>query len=448
MGGQRLPRRMIPKGEIEMGNAVLDVSLVFGALMLVGAPMAYCMVLTAGVYFFVLNPLIPLTVIAQTSIGMIAESFTLLAVPLFLLAGDLLNACGMTERLVSFAVALTSSIRGGVGHAVVVANIIMAGMSGSATADAAGIGAMMIPALQKAKFHPATAAALCASASVIGPIIPPSIPMVIYASLAGVSLGRLMLAGFIPGIIMGLFLMAGLYLSPESASVTRVRFNLRGVLRTGRDAILAIIMPFIILGGMFSGVYTPTEGAAMAVAYALLIGILVYHTLTPRVIFGSLRNTARITGAIMFIVATANVLSWILTAEDFGGIFKSLFTGLRSSPGLTLLTVAAVILFLGCFLESAAILVIMTPFLAPVGLAAGIDPIHFGLVFVFATLVGVITPPVGMSMFVTCSIAGISVPQFSRAVWRPLLALLICLLVLSLWPDLTLFVPNLVMGKP
>ena len=431
-----------------MGNAVLDIGIVFLALMLAGVPMAYCLVLTAATYFYFLNPLVPITVIAQTSIAMISESFTLLAVPLFLLAGELLNACGMTERLVSFAVAVTGNIRGGIGHAVVVANIIMAGMSGSATADAAAIGSMMIPALQKAKFRTAAATALCASAAVIGPIIPPSIPMVIYSSLSGVSLGRLMLAGFIPGLIMGLFLMVGLYLSPESAYVTRVRFDLRGALRTGRDAILAILMPFIILGGMFSGVYTPTEGAAMAVAYALLIGVLVYHTLTPRVIFRSLRHTARITGAILFIVATANTLSWVLTAENVGGMFSALFAPLQGSPGLTMLAVVAILLFLGCFMESAAILVVVTPFLAPVALKAGIDPVHFGLVFVLATLIGVITPPVGMAMFVTCSIAGITVPQFCRAVWRPLLALLFSLLVVSLWPGLVLFLPNLVMGKP
>jgi len=428
-------------------NTILYIFLIFLVLVLASVPMAYSMLLTAAAYFFFINPLVPATVIPQMSVGMISESFTLLAVPLFLLAGDLLNSCGMTERLVNFAVAVVGHIRGGIGHAVVVANIIMAGMSGSATADAAGIGSMMIPALKQAKFRPSTAAALCASAATIGPIIPPSIPMVLYSSMSGVSLGRLLLAGIIPGLVMGFFLMIDLFLSAESARTARAPFSWRRVLTTGRDAVLAIIMPVIILGGMFTGVYTPTEGAAVAVAYAMLIGALVYQTLTPAVIFRSLRRTSVITGAVMFIVAAANTLSWILTVEHAGDAVMQMLRPVQTSPQLTLLSIVALLLILGCFMEGAAILVLMTPVLAPVALKVGIDPVHFGLVFVLAVMIGLITPPVGMTMFVTANIAHVSVGEFAKAVWRPFLALTAACLVVALWPGLVLFIPNLVMGK-
>jgi tripartite ATP-independent transporter DctM subunit len=246
---------------------------------------------------------------------------------------------------------------------------------------------------------------------------------------------------------MGFFLMIDLFLSAESARTARAPFSWRRVLTTGRDAVLAIIMPVIILGGMFTGVYTPTEGAAVAVAYAMLIGALVYQTLTPAVIFRSLRRTSVITGAVMFIVAAANTLSWILTVEHAGDAVMQMLRPVQTSPQLTLLSIVALLLILGCFMEGAAILVLMTPVLAPVALKVGIDPVHFGLVFVLAVMIGLITPPVGMTMFVTANIAHVSVGEFAKAVWRPFLALTAACLVVALWPGLVLFIPNLVMGK-
>ena len=241
-----------------MESVLLLLGVIFLALIFLGIPVAYAMILTAAAHFYVLSPGLSPTVIAQRPVGLISESFTLLAVPLFLLAGNLLNACGMTARLVAFSVALVGHVRGGLGHAVVVANVIMAGMSGSATADAAGIGSIMIPSLIRAGFSPRAAAALTASAATLGPIIPPSVAMVLYASLSNVSLGRLLLAGFLPGFVMALFLMVDLWLSRESQGVARTRFEWRRLLTTARDAILALIMPAIILGGMFGGEEIPS----------------------------------------------------------------------------------------------------------------------------------------------------------------------------------------------
>jgi tripartite ATP-independent transporter DctM subunit len=430
-----------------MDNPALVLGIVFLILIFLSIPVTYAMILTAATYLYVLSPGIPATVIPQKAIGIISESFTLLAIPLFLLAGSLMNASGMTGRLVAFAVALVGHIRGGLGHAVIVSNVVMSGMSGSATADAAGIGKIMIPALRTAGFRAATAAALNSSAATIGPIIPPSIAMVVYASLSGVSVGRLLLAGAVPGLIMALFLMMVLFLSRESAGVARQPFNWRRLLATARDAVLALILPAIILGGMFQGIYTPTEGAAVAVAYALLIGVVVYRTLTPALIYRSLAESARATGAVLLVVATASAVSWILAAERAGLMLKELFLPFQGTPELTLLVIAGVTLLLGTAMEETTMLVLMTPVLAPVVAQAGIDPVHFGLVFVLATMLGLITPPVGITMFISCQIAGVTVNEFTQAVWRPFLALVAALVVVALWPGLVLFLPNLVMGR-
>ena len=429
-----------------MDSLLLPLTVTFLVLIFASVPVAYSMLLSAATYFYLLNPSIPATAIPQRAIGMLSESFTLLAIPLFLLAGSLLNACGMTARLVAFSVAVVGHIRGGLGHAVVVSNVVMSGMSGSATADAAGIGSIMIPALKRAGFRASTAAALTASAATIGPIIPPSIAMVVYSSLSGVSVGRLLLAGAIPGLVMAFFLMVDLFLSKESGQVARQPFRWQRVLITARDAVLALIMPAIILGGMFAGVYTPTEGAAVAVAYALAIGFFVYRTLTVASVYESLRDSAVATGAVLFVVAAANSMSWILTAERAGEVLKQVFVPFEGNPGVMLLFIAAITLVLGTAMEETTMLVLMTPVLAPVVAKAGIDPVHFGLVFVLATMIGLITPPVGITMFIGCQIAGVSVNEFTRAVWRPFLALVCALVVVSQWPGLVLFLPNLLLG--
>ncbi len=426
---------------------LLLVSALFLVLLFAGIPVVYTMILTSASYFFFLNPAVAATVIPQRAITTVSESFVLLAVPLFLLAGELLNACGMTGRLVAFAVSAVGHIRGGLGHAVVLSNVIMAGMSGSATADAAGIGAIMIPSLKRAGFRPAYSAALSASAATIGPIIPPSVAMVLYSSMSGVSLGRLLLAGVIPGLIMALCLMVDLYFSPESSHTARQKFDFRKVLTTGRDAVFALIMPLLIVGGMFGGIYTPTEGAAVAVAYGLLIGALVYRTLTPAIIFQCLRNVATTTGSVIIIVMAASSLSWLMTIEHAGEVMQVVFTPFQGSPTVTLLAIAGVTLILGTAMEETTMLVLLTPVLTPVVAKAGIDPIHFGLVFVLSVMMGLITPPVGISMFIACRIANVTVNDFTRAVWRPFLALTGAVIIVSIFPQAVLFLPNLVMGK-
>ncbi|HEY9288832.1 MAG TPA: TRAP transporter large permease [Candidatus Dormibacteraeota bacterium] len=405
-------------------------------------PVALAMLLAAAVYFLFLGPGIPATIIAQQVIGLPMESFPLLAVPLFLLAGNLLNESGMTARLVAFALAAIGFIRGGMGHAVVVANVIMAGMTGSATADAAGIGSMMIPVLKRSGFGAAHAAALSACAATIGPIVPPSIAMVIYSSVSGTSLGQLLLGGIVPGLVMALFLMVNLFLSPEAKRLPRQPLSIRKILAGGRDAILSLIMPLIILGGMFTGVYTPTEGAAVAVAYAAFIGLVVYRTLTPRSIYRALVESATTSGIVLVIVAAASAISWIMTEEHADQVFGSLFTVFHGSPHLTILAIIFFVVLLGMIMEDTAIIVLMTPILAPIAIRAGVDPVHFGVTFILATVIGLTHPPAGITMFITASIAKVTVWDFIKVAWRPILTLLAACVVVSQIPQLVLFIPS------
>ncbi len=431
-----------------MNSSLLITTAVFLVLILVSIPVGYAMILTAGLYFFFLNTLIPVTQIGQATVGALSESFTLIAIPLFLLAGSLLNRSGMTKRIVTFALAMVGHLRGGLGHAVVVANVVLSGMSGSATSDAAGIGSILIPALKKAGYKPADAAALNAAAATLGPIIPPSIAMVIFSSLSGVSLGRLLLAGLVPGLVIALFLMANVYISNLGGSGERIPFEWRRLLTSTRDALLCLAMPAIILGGMVGGIYTPTEGAAAAVLYTLIVGVVIYRTLNPTEIFMALRECARLTGAILIVVAASSSLSWIMTVEHAGELLGGMFAsfGLSDSPSLLLLAMALFILILGAAMEETTMLVLLVPVLFPIAMQAHIDPVQFGIVFILATMMGLITPPVGLTMFITCRIAGVTVNEFAVAIIRPFIALVVALYVCAVWRDMILFLPRLVMG--
>jgi tripartite ATP-independent transporter DctM subunit len=429
-------------------NSLLVIILVFLALIFISIPVGYAMLVTAGVYFFFLNTGIPATQIAQATLGALSESFTLIAIPLFLLAGALLNRSGMTERIVNFALAIVGHLRGGLGHAVVVANVVMAGMSGSATSDAAGIGSIMIPALKNAGYTPADAAALNAAAATLGPIIPPSIAMVIFSSLSGVSLGRLLLAGVLPGFVVALFLMANVYVSNPGGEFERPPFDWRRLAMTTRDAVLCLAMPGIIMGGMVGGVYTPTEGAAAAVLYTLFVGAAVYRTLDAREVFIALGECARLSGSILIVVAASASLSWIMTVEHAGEVLGGLFAsfGLAHSPHLLMLAVAVFVLILGTAMEETTMLVLLVPVLFPICRHAGVDAVQFGIVFILATMMGLITPPVGLTMFIACRIAGATINQFTAAIIRPFLALVLALFVCAVWDGMVLFLPRLVMG--
>jgi C4-dicarboxylate transporter DctM subunit len=422
------------------------IPLVLIGLFAIGVPIAIAMGL-AGFSVILLRGNIPIEVTAQRFVTGV-DSFPLLAVPFFILAGALMNTGGVTERLVRLANAMVGRLTGGLGHVVVVTNMIMAGMSGSAVADAAGTGAVLIPSMVRAGYGAAFSAAVTASASTIGPIIPPSIPFVVFGVLASVSIGRLFLGGAIPGILMGLYLMVVVYL------VSRKRGYARGEKTSAtrlwvafKSALPALMLPVIILWGIVGGVVTPTEAAVLAVLYALFLGAFVYRELTFSSMAQVFSEAALTTGVIMFIVAGASLLAWMMTREQAGPTLVGAVTSITTDPRLVLLLLNIILLILGCFLETLSLMILLVPVLMPLINALGIDPVHFGVVFTLNLMIGLITPPVGMSMFIACSIAKIRLVDFAREIPLFVVALVLVLLLITYYPPLVLFLPNLVMGK-
>ena len=420
---------------------------IFILLLALGAPVVFALLLGPGLslvldgetrYFAAL--------LARFYNGI--DSFPLLAVPFFILAGALMNTGGTTQRLVRLANVLVGRFTGGLGHVNVVSNMIMAGMSGSAAADAAGTGSVLIPAMARAGYSRPFAAALTAAASTIGPIIPPSIPFVVFGVLASVSIGRLFLGGAIPGVLMGLYLMAAVYI------IARRRGYARGAKPTGgevwtafRDALPALMLPAIIVWGIAGGVVTPTEASVLAVLYALFLGTVVYRELSWDSTFAIFGEAAMTTATVMFIVAASALLAWVLTREQAGPQLVRLVTSVSTDPFVILLVLNVILLILGCFLETLSLMILLVPVLMPLIKTLGIDPVHFGVMFTLNLMIGLITPPVGMSMFITCRIAGIQVAEFAREIWPFVIALVAVLLVVTYFPSVVLFLPNLVMGN-
>ena len=376
------------------------------------------------------------------------DSFLILSVPLFLLLGELMQSAKITDRLVEFAQAVVGRLKGGLGQVSVVTDMLMAGISGSGTADAAATGAIFMPAMKKAGYRPSFAAALVGSASTIGPIIPPSIIMIIYASIAGVSIGRIFVAGFIPGILMGICLMFMTSVIAGREGIPRgEKTNITKIIKATRRASLVLVLPLIIVGGIIGGLFTATESAAVGCLYALVLGLLVYRSLSVKELPEIFCRTALTTGRVMLILATASVFSWILARGGVPNQIASLpFFADASKPWLLLLALNILLFVLGMVMEAIAILLITVPMIMPMAIAAGIDPIHLGVVMSFNLTIGLITPPFGSIMFVLCGIGNISVQEFARDIWPFVVILLAFLLLITYVPSIVLFLPNLLLG--
>jgi len=409
------------------------MTILVGALLLLlaaGFPVAFAMAGASAIYI-VCQGGIPLVVMAQrVTVGV--DSFVLLAIPFFFLAGELMNQGGITKRLVDLAQALVGGIRGGLGHVTVVTNMIMAGMSGSSVADATGTGAVLIPAMERAGYPRIFSAALVGAASTIGPVIPPSIPFVIYGGITGVSVGRLFLGGVVPGVLMGLFMMGAVYVVAQ---------------RRGYRAIPVMLFPVIILGGIFTGIVTPTEAAVVAVVYAVLLAVLFYRELTPRKLVQVLTTVAGNTAKITFIIASASLYGWLLAREGAPQRLTSIFLSVSSEPWIIFLMINLMLLVLGCLMETTAILVILTPVLMDLITQVGIDPVHFGVVLTLNLMIGLLTPPVGMTLYVMVSLADVSVADFTKECAIFMIALVVVLGLITYIPGLVTFLPNLLMGR-
>ena len=427
-----------------MISAVVGCSLVL--LLAIGMPVAFAFVGTAFAYLVALWN-VPFIVLPQKMVTSI-DSFPLMAVPFFVLVGLVMNTGGATDRIFRFARRLVGHIPGGLGHANVAANMIMAGMSGSAVADAAGLGQVIVKAMVDDDYDRPFIAALTASGSTIGPIIPPSIAMVVYGSIVGASVPRLLLGGLVPGVLMGLAMMAYVwYIAKKRGYPRHPRATLREVGASLWETTPALLTPVILLGGMVTGIFTPTEAAAVAAAYAVLLTCWIQREMDLRSLVATFVETLVVVSVILIIIAAAGLVGWILNWQGVNELIGTFIFENVKSPALILLFINIFLLIVGCFIEANAALITLTPILFPIIVKAGIDPVHFGVMMVLNLMIGLITPPVGMSMYILCDIAKVSTLEFSREIWPFVIALVVVLILVTYFPALVLFVPDLVMGK-
>lgn len=422
---------------------------IFGVLILlimIGLPIAFAMGLTAVIFFVVLGETSVLTMLPARMYAS-TTSFTLLAIPFFILTGNLMNAGGITQRLFRFAQDLVGHLKGGLGHVVVVSAMIFAGMTGAAVAEAAAIGTVGLEGMTKRGFDRKFCAAIIASASTIGPVIPPSIPLVIYGSITGTSVGRLFLGGFFPGFLMGITLMVIVYIAAIKRGYPREkRATFRELMRSAWGASTAVMTPVIIIGGMVSGIFTPTEASIIAAVYALLLTMLVYGEVKikdlPRILWETLESSVRV----LFIISAAGIFGWLLIHQK---VPEAVIHGLLSLSGKTwvvLLVINIILLILGCFMEGIAIILLTVPIFMPVVTKLGVDPVHFGLIITLNSMVGLLTPPVGMVLYTMASVGRLSVMELAHELRWHMVALTLVLFLVTYVPVITTFVPNLLMG--
>ena len=420
------------------------VTLLFGTFavcLVIGAPISIALGLAAAVYLFAAG--ISLAVVSQYAYaGM--DSFVLLCIPGFVLAGNLMNGGGITDQIVRFGNALVGHVRGGLGMANVTGSMIFAGISGTAVAETASIGSVMIPAMRKAGYDAPFAAALTAAASTVGPIIPPSVPMIIVGTLTGLSVGKMFLAGALPGLLLGAGMMATVYVLSRRRGYPKGKWLGFGeVLRSSRAAFWALLMTALILYGIVGGVFTPTEASIVAALYAFVVGLFVYKGFRLRDLPGIVLESAIGSGALILLVGLANVFGWILTSERIPQSIAAAMLALTTNKYLILLLVNALLLVVGTFMETIAALIILFPPLLNVAVAVGIDPIHFAIVVVLNLMIGLTTPPVGVCLFVAANIAKAPLSAVARAVVPFLLCNLFVLLLVSFVPWISLWLPSL-----
>ena len=414
----------------------------FMAFMLVGVPIAIALGIACAAYLIFTGNIGLLLAMPQRMVAGV-DVFVLLTIPLFVLAGNLMNAGGITDRIVDCARALVGHIRGGLSLVNVVASMFFSGVSGAASADSSALGTVLIPAMVKEGYDKSYAAALTAVSSVIGPIIPPSITMIIYGVLSGTSIADLFLAGIVPGMILGFGLLIYAWFAAKRHNYpVHAKAPLRErAIAVGR-AIPALLLPFIILGGILSGVFTPTESAAVAVIYAFLVSVLFYRSMKLRELGKPLNEAVLLTSAIMLIVAVASMVSFIFAFDQIPSSVAKVMLTISDNPVVLLLIINGFLLLLGLFLEPIAAMILSLPVLLPIIKILEIDPVHFGVIVVLNLVIGLATPPVGLCLFIVCAIGKVSLENVSKAS-LPMLG--ICLLVLMLVtfiPELSLTIPS------
>lgn len=408
-----------------------------------GIPIAFSMFAVAIGYLFLTGQDVGL--IAEQSLNGLFGSFVLLAVPLFILAANFMNAGTVTDRLLNFSIALVGRFKGGLAQVNVITSLIFSGMSGSAIADAAGIGRIIIEMMRKDNRYPAGyAAALTAASSVIGPVIPPSIPMVLYALVSGTSIGFLFLGGIIPGLLIGLLLMAlNTWTARRRGFPTDEAVPLRELPRITVKAFPALMMPVILLAGIYGGATTPTEAAAVAAAYALILAAIFYRALSWKNLYSIILESARSTAVVGMIITSALVFNYLVASENIPGLVADSLSGIDISPLVFFLAVNVIFLLLGAVFDATTLLLVVVPLFVPTMRVLEVDPVHFGVVIVINIMIGLITPPYGVLLFVINGVTDIPLGEIIREIWPFLGVLLLSLLVLIIFPEITLFLPKL-----
>jgi len=424
-----------------MTTEVLLLSLLF--LFAINTPIAIA-IGVASLLAIVVQGDFTMMMVVQRMFGG-TDSFHLMAVPLFMFTGTLMEAGGISRRIIDFANSLVGWLPGGLAAVTIVSAMFFAGISGSAAADTAAVGAILIPAMKKSGYESDFAAAVQASGGSIGVIIPPSIPMIIFGFLTGASIGQLFAAGILPGVLIGCSLIAvSTYISSKKGSAATTEFSIVDVWRTFRRAIIALGAPAIILGGILFGIFTATESAAVAVVYALVVGIFIYRKIKPKDLVALIIDGAITSSIVMFIIATASVFSWITAIEDIPARLAGTILGMTQHPTALLLLINLILLIAGTFVETTASLILLVPMITAMLPSLGIDLIQLGAIVVANLAIGMLTPPMGICLIVSCSISGDSLSAISRRVLPFLAILIIDLMVISFYPPLTMWLAGLV----
>lgn len=418
------------------------IIICFFLLMFLGVPIALSLCLAALFYMTVFVDISPIIIAQQMLSGV--DKFTLMAIPFFVVAGSLMEFGGISKRIVNFAKSLVSALPGGMAIVTVISSMIFAAMTGAGAATTAAVGSIMIPAMKEENYDGDFACALQASAGIFGPLIPPSILMVLYGVTSGVSVGDMLLSGLMPGLFMGLLvILVVVAVCLKRGYRGSGAFQIKAVCKSFLDAFWAILTPVIILGGIYSGQFTPTESAAIACFYSLIIGLFVYRELKLRDVCKVLFKSFKLAASIMLIVGATQAFGWVLTREGIPQAVASWFKAVISSPTLFMFAVCAMLLVAGCFIDAVPALMIFAPILCPAATNYGIDLMHFGVVMVVTLCIGLVTPPVGINLFVASSVGGRPVHKIIPQLPPFLLTMLAGMILIVLFPQISTFLPSL-----
>ena len=418
------------------------IIVLFLVLLLLRVPAAFCMLITTLVYALV-EQSVPQSFIPQAMVSGSA-SYTIMAAPFFILVGELMNSSGITKRLFKFANVLVGHITGGLGHVNVLASVFFSGVSGSAIADAAGLGNVEIKAMVDEGYDPDFSVGITAASSTIGPIIPPSSPMVLYGIMSGTSIGALFMAGIPTGILMAGFMMLVVYIISKKRNYPKGRrATLPEIWKAFKEAFWALLSPLILIVGMLSGFATPTETAAVAAAYSLFLGVVIYKEMTWQSLMDIMRNSIKSIGMVMLLIATGTVFAWMIGTEKVAEKSAELLFSLTSNPYLILLLINLFLLFVGTFMETTSALLVTLPVLLPIVKIIGMSTVQFGVIMVLLLMIGMLTPPMALCLFVTSKIGGISFDRAFKAVLPYYVALLTVLIIINLFPGVTLALTGL-----